>query len=108
MSVGVLHQELGAQRAELGQLAVLVDLGLDDHQLLLARAEPHGPHDLVQVKRLVKELFHPVVAELMEVFPPHVDPDHQVEGGLDIHVPLSGRGLYVLPGLLVHQGRLAH
>ena len=49
VDVGVLNQELGAQLAELGQLAVLVDLGRDVHQLLLARAEPHGPHDLVQV-----------------------------------------------------------
>ena len=67
-----------------------------------------GRNHGLQVKRLVEELFHPAVAFLMEVFPPHVDPDHQVEGGLDIHVPLSGRGLYGLPGLLVHQGRLAH
>ena len=43
MSVGVLHQELSAQLAEPGQLAVLVDLGLDVHQLLLTGAEPHGP-----------------------------------------------------------------
>ena len=49
VNVGVLNQEHGAQLAELGQLAVLVDLGLDVHQLLLAGAEPHGPHDLVQV-----------------------------------------------------------
>ena len=38
-------------------------------------------------------------AELMEFRPPHVDPDHQVEGGLDIHIPPSSHGL---PGLLVH------
>ena len=46
MSVGILHQELGSQLAELGQLdlpgSVLVDLGQDVHQLLLAGAEPHG------------------------------------------------------------------
>ena len=47
--INVLHKELSAQLVELGQLAVLVDLGLDVHQLLLAGAEPHGPHDLVQV-----------------------------------------------------------
>ena len=43
--------------------------------------------------------FPPVFAELMEVRSPHVDPDHQVEGGLDIHIPPSSHGL---PGLLVH------
>ena len=53
VDVGVLHQELGAQLAELGELdlpgAVLVDLGQDVHQLLLAGPEPHGSQDLVQV-----------------------------------------------------------
>ena len=53
VDVGVLHQELGAELAELGKLdlagAVLVDLGQDVHQLLLAGPEPHGSQDLVQV-----------------------------------------------------------
>ena len=53
VDVGVLNQELGAQLAELVRLdlpeSVLVDLGQDVHQLLLAGAEPHGPQDLVQV-----------------------------------------------------------
>ena len=79
-------------------------LSLTTRKVAIALQINHG----LQVKRLVEKLFHPVVVFLMEVFPPHVDPDHQVEGGLDIHVPLSGRGLYGLPGLLVHQGRLAH
>ena len=53
VDVGVLHQELGAELAELTELdlagAVLVDLGQDVHQLLLAGPEPHGSQDLVQV-----------------------------------------------------------
>ena len=55
LGVGVLHQELGAQLAELGELdlpgTVLVDLGQDVHQLLLAGPEPHGAQDLVKVVR---------------------------------------------------------
>merc|ERR1712213_202727 len=53
VDVRVLHQELGAQLAELSELdlpgAVLVNLSQDVHQLLLGGSEAHGPKDLVQV-----------------------------------------------------------
>ena len=61
--VGVLHQELRAQLAELVRLdlpeSVLVDLGQDVHQLLLAGAEPHGLQDLVQVVGRQRKAKHP-------------------------------------------------
>ncbi len=53
--VGLLHQELGAQLAELPELnlagSILVDLLQDLLQLLLGGAEAHGAEDVVQVVR---------------------------------------------------------
>ena len=53
MSVRVHHQELGAQLAELGQLAVLVDLGQDVHQLLLAGANPMALSQFVDRQKVL-------------------------------------------------------
>jgi hypothetical protein len=53
LHVGVLHQEGGAQLAELPELdlarSVLVDLGEELLQLLLRGPEAHGSHDLSEV-----------------------------------------------------------
>ena len=53
LHVGILHQEGGAQLAELSELdlagAVLVDLEQEVLQLLLGGPEAHGPHDLAEV-----------------------------------------------------------
>ena len=55
LHVGVLHEEGGAQLAELTELdlarAVLVDLGEQVLQLVLGGPEAHGAHDLPQVVR---------------------------------------------------------
>ena len=53
LHVGILHQEGGAQLAELSELdlsgAVLVDLEQEVLQLLLGGPEAHGPHDLPKI-----------------------------------------------------------
>ena len=53
LHVGILHQEGGAQLAELSELdlsgAVLVDLEQEVFQLLLGGPEAHGPHDLPEI-----------------------------------------------------------
>ena len=53
LHVGILHQEGGAQLAELSELdlsgAVLVDLEQEVLQLLLGGPEAHGPHDLAKI-----------------------------------------------------------
>ena len=53
LHVGILHQEGGAQLAELSELdltgAVLVDLEQEVLQLLLGGPEAHGSHDLSEI-----------------------------------------------------------
>merc|ERR1719468_153329 len=61
LNVRILDKELGAKLTELAELdlpgPVLVNLGQDVHQLLLAGPEAHGAEDLVQVISAKKFLF---------------------------------------------------